>query len=201
MDVNATDNLRKIMRLPDHPIHKWMTRLTLERREKAHPLNILVNLLEDVSRQNLTRILGTFAFQIHKNLVEIEIEMTFVHIKEIQGVLGVDLDNRFTFNIHIENICKKICSGIGVIRRIKPFVPMCSLTRLYKALIQPYFDYCCPLWDTCGKVLKDKLQVLQNRATRVTTEARFDTNSADVLESLQWTTLDVMRERPKSVFL
>ena len=76
---------------------------------------------------------------------------------------------------------------------------MCSLTRLYKALIQPYFDYCSPLCDTCGKVLKDKLQVLQNRAARVITGTRFETNSAQVLESLQWTTLNVRRDKLKSV--
>ena len=90
---------------------------------------------------------------------------------------------------------------MGVIKRIKPFVPMCSLTRLYKALIQPYFNYCSPLWDTCGKVVKDKLQVLQNRAARVIAGARFETNSAQMLESLQWTTLDVSCDELKSVLL
>ena len=102
-----------------------------------------------------------------------------------QKCLGVDLDNRLIFDIHIENLGKKICSGIGALRRIKPFVPLRSLKMLYKALIQPYFDYCSPLWDTCGKVHKEKLQVLQNRAARVITGARFDVNSANVLEDLQ----------------
>ena len=101
-----------------------------------------------------------------------------------QKCLGVDLDNRLIFDIHIENLCKKICSGICALRRIKPFVPLRSLKMLYKALIQPYFDYCSPLWDTCGKV--HKFQVLQNRAARVITGARFDVNSANVLEDLQW---------------
>ena len=41
-----------------------------------------------------------------------------------------------------------------------------------------YFE----LYYTCGKVHKDKLQVLQNRAARVITGARFDVNSANVLE-------------------
>ena len=62
-----------------------------------------------------------------------------------QKCLGVDLDNRLIFDIHIANSCKKICSGIGALRRIKPFVPLRSLKMLYKALIQPYFDYCSPL--------------------------------------------------------
>ena len=122
-----------------------------------------------------------------------------------QKCLGVDLDNRLVFDIHIENLCKKICLGIGALRRIKPFVPLRSLKMLYKALIQPYFDHCSPLWDTCGKVHKDKLyrcSVLQNRAARVIiTGARFDVNSANVLEDLQWSTLDVRRHRLKSVLM
>ncbi len=110
-----------------------------------------------------------------------------------QKCLGVDLDNRLIFDIHIENLCKKICSGIGALRSIKPFVPSRSLKMLYKALIQPYIDYCSLLSDTCGKVHKDKLQVLQNSAARVITGARFDVNSINVLEDLQWSTLDVRR--------
>ena len=105
------------------------------------------------------------------------------------------------FDIHIENLCKKIYSGIGALRRMKPFFPLCCLKMLYKTLIQPYFDYCSPLWDTCGKVRKDKLQVLQNRAARVITGARLDVNSANVLEDLQWSTLDVRRHRLKGVLM
>ena len=78
--------------------------------------------------------------------------------------LGVDIDETLSFHTHIEEICKKICSGIGILRRIKPFVPQGSLVTLYKSLIQPYLDYCAPLWDTCGKTLREKLQILQNRA-------------------------------------
>ena len=32
-------------------------------------------------------------------------------------------------------------------------------------------SYCSPLWDTCGKLLKDKLQRFQSRAARVLTGA------------------------------
>jgi hypothetical protein len=43
--------------------------------------------------------------------------------------------------------------------------------------------------------------VLQNRAARVITGARFDVNSANVLEDLQWSTLDVRRHRLKGVLM
>ena len=49
-------------------------------------------------------------------------------------------------------------------RRMRSFVPLETLRLTYNALVQPYFDYCSPLWDKCGGGLKDKLQRLQNRA-------------------------------------
>ena len=115
----------------------------------------------------------------------------------------MDIDETLSFRIHIEDICKKICSGVGILRRIKPFVPQGSLVTLYKSLIQPYFDYCAPLWDTCDKALKDKLQILQNRAARVITGVTYDDRirSNDLLQLLGWNTLHVRRAKLKCILL
>ena len=65
----------------------------------------------------------------------------------------------------------------------------------------PHFDYCSPLWDTCGKELQDKLQKYQNRAARVVSGATYETRSTDVLESLGWETLEKRRLRNKAVLM
>jgi hypothetical protein len=88
-------------------------------------------------------------------------------------------------------------AGIGAMKRIKPFVPPATLQTIYKALVQPYFDYCSPLWDTCGKTLQDKLQ--KSRAARVITGASYDIRSTDVLDALGWQTLDVKRLENKLI--
>ena len=59
--------------------------------------------------------------------------------------LGVLLDEKLTFETHTEYICKKACAGIAAIRRIEPFVPLCTFVTLYNSLVQLYFDYCSPL--------------------------------------------------------
>jgi hypothetical protein len=71
-------------------------------------------------------------------------------------------------------------------RRMKPFVPVETLRLIYNALVQSYFDYFSPFWDTCGSGLREKLQRLQNRATRVITGSAFDIRSIDVLNMLGW---------------
>ena len=87
---------------------------------------------------------------------------------------------------------------VSAMRRLKPFVPLSTLKMLYNAIIQPYFDYCSPLWDNCGIGLKDKLQKFQNRAARVITAATYDIRSSDILENLNWKPLEARRNYLKS---
>ena len=115
--------------------------------------------------------------------------------------LGVLLDEKLKWDKHIDKILKKVGSGIAMLRRAKKFIPTSSLQMIYNALIQPYFDCCSPLWDICGKHLLDKLQKFQNRAARIIAGLSYEINSADVLESLGWETLETRRQRMKSVFL
>ena len=72
---------------------------------------------------------------------------------------------------------------------------------IYNALIQPYFDYCSPLWDICGTQLLDKLQEFQNRAARIIAGASYEIESAVVLETLGWETLKNRRQKMKSILL
>ena len=118
-----------------------------------------------------------------------------------QVCLGVKLDENLSWASHIDMICKKASSGISAIKRIKPFAPVHTLESIYKSLVHPYFDYCSPLWDTCGKLLKDKLQRFQTRAVRVILGANHDTHSVDLLSMLSWDTLENRRSGAKSVLM
>ena len=95
--------------------------------------------------------------------------------------LGVETDEHLSWEVHVNAICKKISAGIGVLKRTKRFVHNETLHTIYKALTQPYFDCCSPLWDNCGVLLKEKLQRFQNRAARVVTGAKFDVSSSELL--------------------
>ena len=70
--------------------------------------------------------------------------------------------------------------GIRVMKRNKQFVPQSSLVTLNKSLIQPYYDYCFPLWGNFE----------QSLAARVITGARYDDKigSSNLLQSLGWDT-------------
>ena len=66
-----------------------------------------------------------------------------------------------------DKICKKVTARISAIRRIKPFVDQDTLVLIYNALVRPYFDHSCEVWDVFGETQSKRLQKLQNRAARI----------------------------------
>ncbi len=108
--------------------------------------------------------------------------------------LAVIIDERLTWEKHIDMICSKVSAGIGAIRRIIIVSPA-TLKLIYNAIVQPYFDY------NCGIGLRDRLQKFQNRAARVISGATYDVRSVDLFESLGWKHLELRRNYLKSVFM
>ena len=114
-------------------------------------------------------------------------------------VLGVQIDEHLDWSKHIEFIASKVSSGNSAIKKAKEFVDRNTLVLIYNALVQPHFDYCCEVWDVLGKTLSDRLQKLQNRATRII--MNFKNESGQSLlsrNSLGWTNLEERRAQIKA---
>jgi len=92
--------------------------------------------------------------------------------------LGVYSDRNLSWNVHVDNLWKKIAAGIEVQKRSGAFVPFDTLQTMYTSLVQPHFDYCSEIWGCCQKNLSTKLQKLRNRAARIFLRARYDTNES-----------------------
>ena len=77
-------------------------------------------------------------------------------IKQVSSVksLGVHIDETLSWTMHIEKIAKKIASGIGAIKRCRPFVNQTTLESVFNALVQPYFNYCSEVWGIVTKVFR-----------------------------------------------
>ena len=61
--------------------------------------------------------------------------------------------------------------------------------RMQFSSSEPYFTYCCIVWDSIGETLADSLQKLQNRAAHVITGASCLKHSADIRHGLSWLSL------------
>ena len=125
------------------------------------------------SRQRLA------TFDNHKLRVTVDSEP--VRQATSTKTLGLTLDENLTWKNHIEVISKKVSSDIVALKRVRGLIDQETAIKVYKGFIETYFSYCAPVWDRIGVTLSDRLQKLQNRAGRVTTQSTYDISSRDLV--------------------
>ena len=57
--------------------------------------------------------------------------------------------------------------SIGIIARLRHFVPLHTLHHIYRSLFQPYLLFGIVAWDRDGKIYRTKILRLQKRALRL----------------------------------
>ena len=66
-------------------------------------------------------------------------------------LLGINIDKHLTFDEHIKYIATKVSSKIGLIHRLRQFLPVSVLNTVYITMIQSHFDYCITVWGFITK--------------------------------------------------
>ena len=56
-------------------------------------------------------------------------------------LLGLGINKMLSFNLHVEMICKRLSSRIGVLRKIRVFLLLSQCLLYYNAIIRPVLSY------------------------------------------------------------
>ena len=112
--------------------------------------------------------------------------------------LGIYIDQHLSWTKNVNEIARIVSSGIGALKRLRPFICEDSAILLYRALIEPYFDYRCPVWDGLSNELTDKLRKLHNCAFRIITKSDFYSSATALRSKLGWDTLFTRRKKYKA---
>ena len=80
--------------------------------------------------------------------------------------LGVHIDYKLSWKNHIDSITMKLSKTIGLLSKIRHFVPFHTLVSIYNSLVVPYLRYGLIAWGQTGKTQLNKLLILQKRALR-----------------------------------
>lgn len=80
--------------------------------------------------------------------------------------LGLMLDSKLKWDLHIEMIKSKIRPYIFSIRRMKQILPRNSLIIVYNAFILTHLTYLNPVWGGCAEFRRNELEVLQKRTLK-----------------------------------
>lgn len=81
--------------------------------------------------------------------------------------LGVTLDSKLKFNLHVDNIFRKSIRMLGFVTRItSTFNDIRCLKLLYNSLIRSHLEFQTPSWSPYQSTYKHKLERVQKKFTR-----------------------------------
>ena len=89
-----------------------------------------------------------------------------VSIEKSVKLLGIHLDNRLNFNLHINTICKSASNQLNALVRLKKFLSFEQKKVLVNSFILSNFDYCPLVWFISSAKSLNKVENLQKRALR-----------------------------------
>ena len=144
------------------------------------------------SRQRLATLEGDLKLQI---------DGTFLKGVQVTQCLGVQMDENLTWEKHAEYIIQKGACNISILRKVAPILSLDNKIAIYRSIIEPYFNYCCLVWDGLSETLSNKLQRLQNRAARVITGLPYTVRSTEIRKQLGWSSLSEMRSQQKAIMM
>lgn len=81
--------------------------------------------------------------------------------------LGVIIDQNISWTSHIDYICEKASKSIGILYKIKDYIPKRCLISIYNALILPFFSYGTIIWGFTFPTHVSRIHILQKRALRI----------------------------------
>ena len=115
-----------------------------------------------------------------------------LNINESVKYLGVLMDEHLSWKHHIEYAALKISRSIGIISKIRHYVPLSTRLTLYQSLIHPYMTYGISAWGSAASVHLNLIRILQKRALQLIYFAKFDEHAIPLFLQANILPLDLL---------
>ena len=101
-----------------------------------------------------------------KKKTNIRITACYIEQKSQIKYWGVFIDEHLKWDAQLQHINKKITKNIGILIKLRHFVPISTLKQLYYTLTYPYLTYGLMSWGTAYQTTFNKIKVSQNNCIR-----------------------------------
>ena len=81
-------------------------------------------------------------------------------------LIGVIIDEDFTWSAHINRVKIKIASSVGILSKLRYYVNIETLIQVYHALVGSRLHYAIICWGAAAQTTLHPIVVIQNRAIR-----------------------------------
>ena len=104
-----------------------------------------------------------------KHIGDFSIRINHEKIDRVEKIrfLGLTLQENISWDEHCNLVTNKISSVVGILYKIRIFLPIKTLLQIYNSLILPHLYYGILAWGGAPRTTLTKIETIQKRAMRV----------------------------------
>ena len=106
-----------------------------------------------------------------------------------------------TWKVHIDNLSNKIARNVGVLNKLKHFLPVYIMKTLYSSLIASHLQFCTLLWANSHVTNIRKLQLLQKKTIRIITSSHYIAHTDPLFSTTKLLKFDDLYKYQLGIFM
>ena len=126
----------------------------------------------NISKSSYT-VFSNNDFTCHPSILIRNSKLNFANSTKI---LGITIDNKLDFSLHIQTVCNKLSKSIGIIRKLSSFLQNSIIKQLYLSLVYPHLTYGVEVWGNSSKSKLIRINKLQNECIKLIDNYRYMNN-------------------------
>ena len=127
----------------------------------------------------------------HNDYANLKLNIDDTSIDQTNNIkfLGLQIDPFLSWRNHTDFLCNKISRIIGILYRVKFYLPSSILLSLYNSLVFSALSYCYIVWGNTFSSYIEKLFIIQKRAVRLITSSSYYSGINDKFNDLRLLTI------------
>ncbi len=104
---------------------------------------------------------------ISRRTADSDLPLPKIEIVPSMKLLGVHLNNRLTWDTHVDSLRVTCCRRLHILRKLRNMIPPTKLHMVYTSIIRSRLEYACPLFVGINRKLSKILRTIDRRAHRI----------------------------------
>ena len=128
----------------------------------------------DANKLSLNLNKTSYIIFSNKPINDLKIKINNIELNRAANakILGLTIDDKLTFKEHINNLVSRLSRYLYMLIKLRNFVPLYILRKLYYSLIHPHLLYCLPIYGTTSNSVIHPVIVTQKRFIRLISNTR-----------------------------
>ena len=102
-----------------------------------------------------------------KEKLSFNFKQTQIENSQSEKLLGITFDSSLSFNLHLEEICKRASQKLNAIARLTPYMSIIKRKKTVNAFFKSQFNYCPLVWMCHNRSYNNRINRLHERCLRM----------------------------------